>query len=237
MMRAKNKAIWLAATLALTLGSSSAFAQDSIEMGGNCPAGSSYADMVAGGEGGAAGQYATNPGSTATGTYQFTFGTLQDLGFISSDSPAPTSFGESDWNNVIWTGKSGVTSRKGFMDSESAQKTALNDLTARNLKATAGSWSPGQSVDGVELTDGGVAYASHMLGAGGFNKWAASGFSPSGLDAKIAAAHGWTPEEYQAHLVKRLAEGSCTDPGEIGNGENEDLPPVYLMDWKAYVSA
>lgn len=236
MRRAKNIVIALGASLVF-LSPGLALAADAIDMGGSCPPGSSYSDMVAGGEGGAAGQYATNPGSTATGTYQFTFGTLQDLGYISSSSPKPTSFGESDWDNVIWTNKDGVSSRRGFMDSQSAQDNALNELTSRNLQTVSGSWSPDQSVDGVQLTDGGVAYATHMLGAGGFEQWAASGFSPSGLDASIAAAHGWTPEEYQRHLVERLAEGSCTDPGDISTDNPENLPPVYLMDWKAYVSA
>ena len=93
----------LAGTGVFAMEDSGSSSSGGIDMGGSCPADASYANMVAGGEGGAAGQYATNPGSTATGTYQFTYGTLKDLGYISADSPKPTALGRSDWSTGLWT--------------------------------------------------------------------------------------------------------------------------------------
>jgi len=206
--------------------------------GGECSSstaeGSDYGSYILGMEGGAAAWTATNPSSTATGAYQFLFGTLQDMGYISSSSSKPPN-GAGDWSGTIWTGQDGVWSREQFMASQAAQNAALERFTQQNLGAISGSWTPGQVVNGIPLTAGGVAAATHMLGAGGFNQWAASGFSPSGLDASIAAAHGWTPEQYNQHLMGRVAGGGCFDPGDIQPGEEGvgELPEVFLMPWQA----
>lgn len=205
----------------------------------SCPSadaeGADYGSYILGIEGGAAAWTATNPGSTATGAYQFLYGTLKELGYIDASSPASMPKGAGDWPAAIWTGQDGIYSREQFMASQTAQNSALQRFTQNNLAAISGSYTPGQIVDGIPLTSGGVAAAAHMLGAGGFQKWAASGFSPSGLDADIAAAHGWTPEEYQQHLMGRVAGGGCFDPGDIQPGEEGvgELPEVFLMPWVA----
>lgn len=208
-----------------------AYAQD---MGGDCGEGSDYGALVRGGESGAAGYSATNPGSTATGAYQFTYGTLVDLGYINGSASKHPGPGAGDWSGVVWTAESGVSSRAEFMANQGSQDRAIGKFTSKQLGAISNSYTPGQMVNGVAMSNGGAAYAAHMLGSGGFNKWAASGFSASGLDPKIAAAHGWTPEQYNAHLMKRVAEGGCFDPGDIamGNDEIDDLPEIFLMPWK-----
>ena len=196
-----------------------------------CPEGSDYNSLVKSAEGGAQAYFATNPTSTATGAYQFLHGTLEELGYIVPGGSKPSA-GAGDWSNVTWTGKGGVNSRAEFMASQSAQDQAMNEFTQNNLAQL--NYTEGQMVNGIPMTSGGAAFASHMLGAGGFNAWAASGFSASGLDASIAAAHGWTPEQYNDHLMGRVAKGGCFDPADVSasEGSETDLPPVYLMEWK-----
>lgn len=187
-------------------------------------------------ESGPQGYSATNPGSTATGAYQFTIGTLRELGFIQSIPPGMSNlFGTSNWDGVVWTGRDGIHSRADFMANHAAQDRAFADLTQRNLQAVAGHWTPGQVVNGIPMTEGGVAAAVHMLGAGGFRQWAASGFSGSGLSASIAAAHNWTQEQYNQHLMNRMARGGCMDPGNITIGEDTiaELPEIFLMPFTA----
>ena len=189
-------------------------------------------------ESGPQGYSATNPSSSATGAYQFTIGTLKELGYITHiPGPASRHFGNSSWEGVVWSDKArgmGINSRADFKANHGAQDRAFNDLTQRNLQAVSGHWTEGATVNGVQMTQGGVAAAVHMLGAGGFRAWAASGFSPSGLNASIAAAHNWTPEQYNQHLMNRVARGGCMDPGDIemadiGIHEITELPEIYLM--------
>lgn len=208
-----------------------ALAAPSHASGLDCDGSQSYSDLVLAHEGGAKAFHATNPTSTATGAYQFTFGTLKDLGFVESGSTPPP--GEGDWSGVKWTGKGGIYSRSDFMNSESAQNLALDEFTKGNLQSVSNHWTEGQTVNGVPLTAGGVAFATHMLGAGGFQQWAASGFSPSGLNAGHAAAHNMSLDEYQNHFAKRLAQGGCMDPGMISSGSSEVGPmaEVGLMPW------
>lgn len=193
-------------------------------------------------ESGGQGYSATNPTSSATGAYQFTIGTLKSLGFITHiPGPASSYFGSSSWEGVVWSDSAramGVNSRSDFMANHHAQDVAFSRLTQQNLSAVSNSWSPGSVVNGVRMTPGGVAAAVHMLGAGGFKRWAASGFSPSGLNAAHAAAHGWTPEQYNKHLMNRIAQGGCMDPSSIamsdeGIHEIAELPEIFLMPFNA----
>lgn len=199
----------------------------------DCDGGESYGDYIGRIEGGGKGHHATNPGSTATGKYQFLIGTLKNLGYVSGwDGKASDYFGDASWSGVKWTGKDGITSREAFMNSPGAQDNAFAEFTQKNLDSVAGKWVPGEVVNGVKMTPGGVAAATHMLGTGGFTKWAKSGFSPSGLDAGIARAHGWSQASYNNHLMKRVATAGCMDPGDItssGNDKIDDLPEVFLM--------
>lgn len=55
-------------------------AAEDASSGGQCES-DNYGEAVLGFEGGG-NQYATNPNSTATGSYQFLFGTLVELGYI-----------------------------------------------------------------------------------------------------------------------------------------------------------
>lgn len=208
----------------------------------DCDGSQSYADLVAKYEGGGKGASATNPDSTASGSYQFTFGTLKELGFIKSGSTP--GFGEDSWSGVEWTGKGGVYSRDDFFKSNAAQDLALSELTEKNLKAVEGLWE-GKTVNGVPLTAGGVAFATHQLGAGGFQAWAASGFTSAGLNPTHAKGHhkglseAEALEAYQNHFVNRLAKGGCMDPGIISSGESDIGPmaEVGLMPWDEHKMA
>lgn len=225
-------ALSAAVGVSLTLASQS-LAAETGEDGGQCES-SNYGEAVLGFEGGGD-PYATNPTSTATGSYQFLFGTLVDLGYIEPGQSTPPK-GSGDWSGIVWTGQDGVYSRDQFMSSSSAQDNALDRFTSQNLSSISDRYTAGEVINGVPMSDGGAALAAHMLGAGGFQQWAASGFSASGLDADIAAAHGWTQEEYLDHLMGRVAAGGCYDPSMIdssGSGElQQDLPEIFLMPWE-----
>lgn len=195
-----------------------------------------YADLVMGGEGG--GNWsATNPGSTATGGYQFTYGTLVDLGFIKPGQKTPGP-GAGSWSGIEWTGKGGVYSRSDFMANRGAQDLALNDFTQRNWNLISSNTPVGTTVNGVTMTQGGALYAAHMLGPGGYNQWASCNFQASCLDAKIASAHGWTQEEYKNHLMKRIAEGGGYDTSLIASsgggagGMGGTTPSIETFDTK-----
>ena len=195
-----------------------------------------YGDLVMSGEGG--GNWAaTNPGSTATGGYQFIHGTLVDLGFVQAGGSTPSK-GAGDWENVVWTGKGGVNSRAEFMASKSAQNLALSELNNTNWASISSVTPLGQTINGIAMTQGGALYAAHMLGSGGYSKWASCGFQAYCLDAGIAAAHNWTQEQYQAHLMGRIAAGGGVDPSLItasgyGGALEVEIPEVKLMLWKS----
>lgn len=199
----------------------------------DCNESESYNEYLGRVEGGGKGYHATNPKSTATGKYQFTMETLQTIGYVVQwEGKRERYFGDASWDGVTWSGDDGVNSREDFMNNPAAQEKALAKLTQMNLKKVEGLWTPGQIVNGIEMTPGGVAAVTHMLGTGGFEKWAKSGFSPSGLDAGIAGDHGWDQAKYNNHLMGRMATAGCMDPGDIamfGNDKIDDIPEVFLM--------
>lgn len=211
-----------------------------LDSSGNCSGGDGgYGDMLMGFENKGGDQYATNPGSTATGLYQMTVAALQEAGYITSVS-GKTPNGKDPWSNVTWSGKDGIYSRDQYMSNTQAQANSLAAYTAKNLSYIQDSFTAGQSVNGVTMTNGGAGAAVHMLGAGGFRAWAASGFSASGLNATRAAEHGWTQEQYQQHIMERVAAGGCFDPANIKAAASktqdgtpvQDLPEIFLMPWE-----
>lgn len=228
----KARSFFLYSTLSISLFAANAsLAQDEACASGDVEGG--YGQMIMGMEGGSLGYAATTTLGTATGAYQFTYATLGSLGYIDLAASSLPSFGGGEWSGVVWTGKDGVMSRDQFLSNHAAQDRAFQEFTSKNLASVQSSWTPGQVVNGIPLTAGGVAAATHMLGAGGFNQWAASGFSAEGLDPSAAAANRMTPEQWNEHLMKRVAKGGCFDPGDIqisaeGIG---DLPEIFLMPW------
>ncbi|MFX4300201.1 hypothetical protein [Pseudosulfitobacter pseudonitzschiae] len=201
--------------------------------GGISSDGTEYANMVLGGEGG--GNWAaTNGDSTATGAFQFMYGTLQDLGYISGNSRPVGSdlYGDSDWSDVTWTGLDGVNSREEFMNNQAVQVTALGRFTQNNLDQIGADYT--SSANGVPLTPGGVAYASHFLGAGGYQQWSSCGYQASCLPSNILAqnANLGGMEGINDMLMGRLAEGAGVDPSCIDPGSFDgDIPFAALMPW------
>lgn len=199
-----------------------------------------YADLIGAGEGGQGeGAWsATNPGSTATGRYQFLYDNFKRYGYITQDSPRPSP-GSGEWAGVTWTGKDGVNSRTDFMNNRAAQDAMLNDFTQDNWNSISSNTPVGTTVNGVQITQGGALYASHMLGAGAYNEWAACGYQAHCLDAQIAADHGWTQQEYNDHLMGRVAQGGGYDPSVVassgGGGDGStpaiEQPQLALMPW------
>lgn len=202
---------------------------------GGTGTGDDYATMVLGGEGG--GKWnVTNylKESTASGAFQFTYGTLQDLGYITKDSRkvGRDMYEPGEWTgDVNWTGLDGVTSRVGFLNNQKAQIAALQRFTQKNLESINADYS--STVNGIPVTPGGVGYASHFLGAGGFKQWRSCGYQPSCLPAEaIANNKSYNPQTMNDMLMGRMAEGAGVDPSciNIDNYEGE-VPTVYLMEW------
>jgi hypothetical protein len=175
---------------------------------------------------------------TATGAYQLPFAALTDLGYVKQGQKLPA-FGAGEWEGIEWTGKDGVTSRASFLASKTAQDNAFASFTQKNWSYIQKFAPVGTTVNGVTMTKDGALAAAHMMGMGGFQKWSACGFKKECLIAEHAAANKMTLEEYQAHLMKRVAEGGGMDPGDIvisdeggeggGSGEASEVPSAFLM--------
>jgi len=197
--------------------------------------GQDYANMVLAGEGG--GRWdVTNylQESTASGAFQFTYGTLQELGYISPDSRSVGSdmYAPGEWTGVTWTGLDGVNSRMDFLNNQAAQVSALSRFTENNLNIINADYN--DEANGVPLTPGGVGYASHFLGAGGFNQWASCGYQPSCLpEAALNSNASYDAQGMNDMLMGRMAEGAGVDPSCINAGDFEGfISPVVLMPWK-----
>lgn len=203
------------------------------------PGGSgNYADLVYKHEGGGKVDATTKLGS-ASGKYQFTYSTLKSLGFIES-GPGNVPSGAGEWANVRWTGKGGVHSRQQFLNNEAAQDLALGELTQSNWNFIQSKVPVGTVVNGVEMSQGGALFAAHMLGAGGFNQWASCGFQAHCLNDGQASANNMSKEQFQAHLMKRMAAGGGYDPSVIASSGGDGLgggipvsspPSIVLMPW------
>ena len=196
-----------------------------------------YADLVKRYESG--GDYAAmNDASTAAGAYQITYGTLIDYGMIDeSQSSRPDFDDNTDWDSVTWTGKHGVESLSDFHGNESAQDAVFSELTQRNWNTISGSTPVGEEVNGVPMTQSGALNAAHMLGPGGYQDWASCGFQASCLDPEKAASNNMTVDEWQDHLMNRVAEGGGYDSdmvmdGDFGGGNAAQMPEISLMPWK-----
>lgn len=249
---ARTRASWAAASIAVLVAFTAPGPAEAAESGGGgsgqCSPDSSYKDLVVGKEGGADGYKAVNKftdketgkyTSSATGAYQFLAGTLLDIGVIQSIPKGGVPMGPGEWPGVVWNPELGINSREDFLNSPYAQDMALDMFTKKNLELVKGSWEEQGVVNGVPLSEGGVAFATHMLGAGDFKKWAASGFQPHGLDPDKARVNGMDLAAYNDHLMGRIASGGCYDPGMIeASMEGKiELPQVYLMPWSYPVAS
>lgn len=180
----------------------------------------------------------TTPLGTATGAYQLPFAALKEAGYVSGG--ALPAYGAGEWPGVTWTGKNGINSRADFLASKTAQDDAFLSNTNMNWSYIQNMVPLGKKVNGIEFTKEGALSAAHMMGMGGFEKWSKCGFQSSCLIPEHAEANKMTLDEFQAHLMKRVAEGGGMDPGDIvvgegsgnsggGNKEASEIPSAYLM--------
>ncbi len=123
------------------------------------------------------------------GAYQFGEAALVDLGFVHYDGNAfDNNYGGG------WTGKCGVTSVTGFLNSEASQDQAANEwlvlmwsyIEAQNLDAHA--WT---TVGDVSLTPSGMLAAAHLLGVD-----ALALFISSGGEADLQDPYGTPLKSY-----------------------------------------
>lgn len=224
------------------------------------PAGASPSDCAGKGdygatltciEGGAQAWEAISPVSTATGAYQMTFDALIDTGYISqSERGNYPPAGAGDWSGVEWTGKNGINSRAAYIDSPAAQNESLDAFNQINWRAVQSVAPVGTQVNGVPMTQAGVYATAHMLGQGGFQDWASCGYQASCLNPETAKKNGFdSVDEYQQHLMERMAVMGNVDPSAIAGGgggsyggsggtdAGMEVVATALMPWQAQTYA
>jgi serralysin len=98
------------------------------------------------------------------GKYQFSEAALIDLGYYKGDK---TNNGDyQDWSGA-WTGKDGIRSEKGFLNSVTAQENAIRewlDLQWDYIKDFSLEQYVGRSIGGKEITVSGMLAGSHLGG-------------------------------------------------------------------------
>lgn len=167
-----------------------------------------------------AGNYgATTDRGTATGAYQFTAGSLKNLGLVSYTSTP--SYGAGEWDNVTWNENAwGVSSRQDFLNNTAAQDAVMVAYTQNNwngLNASTKSYI-GQSVNGMIVDESALLAGAHFLGAGGMNQFASCGFQSHCLDQAWADANGMTKEELAAAVRQRMMDYAGLDVAELADG-------------------
>ena len=99
------------------------------------------------------------------GKYQFGYQALIDGGYVKS---SVTSLAQLD-NPNSWTGKDGVTDKSAWLNNPSVQESAMIEYTQRNYTAMVKNGAVTADMPSEEV--GGMLATSHLLGAGGANKW------------------------------------------------------------------
>jgi len=160
----------------------------------------------------------TNLG-TATGGYQFTAGTLKDMGLIDYDKRPE--FGAGEWEGVTWNDNPwGVSSREEFLSNAAAQDAMMAQYTTRNWNGLDSTTKGllGQNVNGMVVDEAGLLAGAHFLGAGGMNQFASCGFQAQCIDPKQAAANNMTPEQLAQRVRERMADVAGMDVSELADG-------------------
>lgn len=79
----------------------------------------------------ASGARVTRPATTATGVFGLPIAALAALGYVEEfEVPFSRLFGDSDWEDVVWTGKNGINSRADFIASLEVQACAMAEIEA-----------------------------------------------------------------------------------------------------------
>jgi hypothetical protein len=143
-----------------------------------------------------------------SGKYQFGDGALEDLGYLKPGTTAKYSVKNALLISENWTGKDGITSRDAWLTNPQVQEKAMIDYTNRNLKTL--KRIGGLTSNDDKLTISGMLAGSHLLGAGGMNKWRRG--------AGGADAYGTTGDEYYAlgRAALQQVTSSSTPSTSIG---------------------
>jgi hypothetical protein len=154
--------------------------------------------------------HATNPYSSATGSYQFTQGALQSAGLLSVNG-GPTPKGAGDWNNVTWKDNPyGVKSREDFMNNQAAQDAVMQAYTQKNwqaLQANGAADYIGKTVNGVTIDESALLAGAHFLGPAGMKEYLEKGT----INGDALANH----PEAEAMLLKRMSQFAGTDVSDV----------------------
>lgn len=125
----------------------------------------------------------------------------------SSNGVTRDMYGSGEWPSTLkWTAKARayrVNSRQDFSNFQTAQVSALNTFTDRNLQTMNANY--GAVVNGAPLTKGDAAYAAHFLGAG---EGASCGYQASCIpEAAVRANRAYNGAEgiHQNMRMGRLA--------------------------------
>lgn len=167
-------------------------------------------DKITGAESG--GNYAifNQAGTTqALGRYQFLPSTFSGLGYTTYNGGPKSKWSSYTFNETARA--AGVNSLSDLRYSEAGkglQDAAFNRFTNNNLNSFSSTTrgAIGSTVAGRPVTTDGLLSAAHFLGAGGLNKWAASGFSAAGLPPGVVAANGGNAAKLNEYLLNRMGK-------------------------------
>ena len=99
------------------------------------------------------------------GKYQFGYQALIDQGYVKASVTSNAQLN----NPNSWTGKDGMSSKDSFLNSEAIQESAMHNLTQSNYNALLQKGAITKDMPPEEVA--GMLSVSHLLGAGGANKW------------------------------------------------------------------
>ncbi|WP_279483542.1 hypothetical protein [Aureimonas sp. SK2] len=183
----------------------------------------SYINNVSGAESGGSYSVFNHAGTTkALGRYQFIPSTFAGLGYMTYTGGA-----KREWSSYTFTPEARAAGVNNLNDlrytqaGKNLQDAGMKRFTDRNLNGFSSTTrgAIGSKVAGRPITTDGLLSAAHFLGGPGLNRWAASGFSPSGLSADAIRANGGSATKLNEYLLNRM--GKHAGETWVGGGEVE----------------
>lgn len=168
------------------------------------------------------------------GKYQFGEDALVDLGYYKPDGTKNrtiTGKFKYDWAGE-WTGKNGVTSRDGFLSSESVQDKAATEwvkLLCSRAKRFKLQKYIGQTINGIQITESGIIAAAHLRGFGSEKSPGVRQFLVTNGKVDPEDANG-TPVSKYMHIFADYDLGCCGSVTTVLIDKNKK--PIFGLDYQ-----
>lgn len=196
---------------------------------------------------------ATNPNSTATGSYQDTVGFLESAGVLAAGSSSQVTaadYGNSDWSNLTFAQNQwGITSRKQLLDASPAVQTAIENAGLTSIWGQLGSNGAtnfiGQTAPGGQVINQSALLAcGEHLGAGGCQSYLENGTTGNpALDTQVQqemeAMSQTDSSSITGQPTNSVSEvpGGPTEAGANGNHTFMYCPPTISQAMEAIAIA